>query len=90
MRIYGPSGSMAMRDLFALRNEITTRIAVALKQELIAAEAARPTDRPDVLEHILRAHAAYAKPVSRDRMLRASGCWGGHRRSTRIPPKRKA
>jgi TolB-like protein/DNA-binding winged helix-turn-helix (wHTH) protein len=54
-------------DLFALRNEITTRIAVALKQELIAAEAARRTDRPDVLEYILRARAAYAKPVSRDR-----------------------
>jgi adenylate cyclase len=54
-------------DLFALRNEITTRITVALKQELIAAEAARRTDRPDVLDYILRARAAYAKPVSRER-----------------------
>jgi adenylate cyclase len=54
-------------DLFALQNEITTRIAVALNQELIAAEAARQTERPDVLEYILRARAAYAKPVSRER-----------------------
>ena len=39
-------------DLFALQNEITTRIAVALHQELIAAEAARETERPDVQEYI--------------------------------------
>jgi TolB-like protein/Tfp pilus assembly protein PilF len=54
-------------DLFALQNEITTRIAVALNQELIAAEAARRTERPDVLEYLLRARAAYAKPISRER-----------------------
>jgi adenylate cyclase len=54
-------------DLFALQNEITARIAVALNQELIAAEAARRTERPDVLEYILRARAAYAKPISRER-----------------------
>jgi len=54
-------------DLFALQNEITTRIAVALNQELIAAEAARRSERPDVLEYILRARAAYAKPISRER-----------------------
>jgi TolB-like protein/Tfp pilus assembly protein PilF len=54
-------------DLFALQNEITTRIAVALNQELIEAEAARRTERPDVLEYILRARAAYAKPTSRER-----------------------
>jgi adenylate cyclase len=56
-----------MSDLFALQNEITARIAVALNQELIAAEAARRTERPDVLEYILRARAAYAKPISRER-----------------------
>jgi adenylate cyclase len=54
-------------DVFALQNEITTRIAVALNQELIAAEAARRTEHPDVLEYILRARAAYAKPISRER-----------------------
>jgi adenylate cyclase len=55
------------RDLFDLQNEVTTRIAVALKLELVAAEAARRAERPDVLEYILRARAAYAKPPSRDR-----------------------
>jgi adenylate cyclase len=54
-------------DLFALQNEITTRIAVSLNQELIAAEVARRTERPDVLEYILRARAAYAAPISRER-----------------------
>ena len=54
-------------DLFALQNEVTTRIAVALDQELIAAEAACRTERPDVLEYILRVRAAYAKPISRER-----------------------
>jgi TolB-like protein len=39
-----------MGDLFALQNEITGRIAVALNLELLAMEAARPTDRPDALE----------------------------------------
>jgi hypothetical protein len=41
-------------DLFALQNEITTRIAVALNLELIAAEAARPTENPDALDYLLR------------------------------------
>ncbi|MBV9377103.1 MAG: winged helix-turn-helix domain-containing protein [Alphaproteobacteria bacterium] len=54
-------------DLFALQNEISTRIAVALNQELTATEAARRTERPDVLDYILRARAAYGKPISRER-----------------------
>ena len=49
-------------DLFALQNEITSRIAVALNLELLSAEAARPTERPDVLEYILRGRAAWNKP----------------------------
>jgi TolB-like protein len=53
-------------DLFALQNEITSRIAVALDLELLSAEAARPTERPDVLEYILRGRAAWNKPPSRD------------------------
>jgi len=44
-----------MGDLFALQTEITSRIAVALGYELLSAEAARPTERPDVLDYILRA-----------------------------------
>jgi TolB-like protein len=54
-------------DLFALQDEITSRIAVALNLELVAAEAARPTEHPDALDYILRARAAYEKPLSRDR-----------------------
>jgi adenylate cyclase len=53
-------------DLFALQNEITSRIAVALNLELLSAEAARPTDRPDVLEYILRGRAAWNRPPARD------------------------
>src|SRR5271170_5787204 len=54
------------RDLVALQDEITTRIAVGLNLELTAAEAARRTERPDVLEYILRARAAAGRPPSRD------------------------
>jgi TolB-like protein len=46
-------------DLFALQNEITSRIAVALNVELVGAEAARPTVQPDALDCILRARALY-------------------------------
>jgi TolB-like protein/DNA-binding winged helix-turn-helix (wHTH) protein len=53
-------------DLFALQNEITSRIATALGVELIAAEAARPTDNPDAVDYILRGRAAGLKPNSRD------------------------
>ena len=53
-------------DLFALQDEITSRIAVALNLELIAAEAARPTERPDAMDHILRGRAALYKPPARD------------------------
>jgi TolB-like protein len=53
-------------DLFALQDEITSRIAVALNLELIGAEAARPTHHPDAMDYILRARAAAAKPPSRD------------------------
>jgi TolB-like protein len=53
-------------DLFALQDEITTRIAVALNLELIGAEAARPTEHPDALDYILRARAARLKPPTRE------------------------
>jgi len=54
-------------DLFTLQREITGQIAVTLSMELLSAEAARPTDNPDVLEYILRARAAFLKPSSRGR-----------------------
>jgi TolB-like protein/DNA-binding winged helix-turn-helix (wHTH) protein/Flp pilus assembly protein TadD len=49
-------------ELFTLQNDITSRIAVALNLELIGAEAARPTERSDALNYILRARAAMLKP----------------------------
>jgi adenylate cyclase len=53
-------------DLFALQNEITSRLANALGVELIAAEAARPTEHPDALDYILRGRAAWNKGPTRD------------------------
>jgi TolB-like protein/DNA-binding winged helix-turn-helix (wHTH) protein len=60
-------------DLFALQNEITSRIAVALNLEMIAAEAARPTDNPDAFDYILRGRAARNKVPSRDNYAQAIG-----------------
>ena len=54
-------------DLFALQDEITTRIAVALNIELINREAARPTENPDAFDYVLRGRRATdAKPRTRD------------------------
>jgi TolB-like protein len=53
-------------DLFALQNEITGRIASELNIELIAAEAARPTDNPEALDYIFRGRAVRLRPNSRD------------------------
>ncbi len=60
-------------DLFALQNEITSRIAVALDIELIGAEAARPTERPDALDYILRGRAASWKSPTPDKYAEAIG-----------------
>jgi adenylate cyclase len=46
-----------MGDLFALQDEITSRIAVALNLELVTAEAGRATGHPDALDYILRGRA---------------------------------
>lgn len=46
-------------DLFKLQDEVTSRIAVALNLEMVAAEAARPADNPDALDYILRGRAAF-------------------------------
>jgi TolB-like protein len=55
-----------MGDLFALQDEITRRIAVALHAELLNAEAARASDHPDVLDYILRARAIMWRQRSRE------------------------
>jgi TolB-like protein/class 3 adenylate cyclase/Flp pilus assembly protein TadD len=60
-------------DLFALQDEITSRIAIALGVELLSAEAARPTERPDVQDFILRARAEWNNLPSRDNYLRVIG-----------------
>jgi adenylate cyclase len=53
-------------DLFVLQNEITSRLAIALGVELIAAEVARPTEHPDALDYILRGRAVLLKPRTPD------------------------
>jgi class 3 adenylate cyclase/TolB-like protein len=53
-------------DLFSLQNEITSQLANALGVELIAAEAARPTEHPDALDYILRGRAVLLKPRTPD------------------------
>jgi TolB-like protein/class 3 adenylate cyclase/Tfp pilus assembly protein PilF len=55
-----------MSGLFALQDEITARIGNTLGLALIAAEAARPSERPDALDYILRGRAAASKPTSPD------------------------
>ena len=60
-------------DLFALQNQITSRIANALNIELIRAEAAWPTDHPDALDYIFRGRATLAKPPSRESYTEAIG-----------------
>jgi adenylate cyclase len=53
-------------DLFAVQNEITSGIAVALNVALIGAEATRPTANPDALDYILRGRAVLSRPQSPD------------------------
>jgi len=53
-------------DLFALQDEITSRIAVALDLELVGAEASRPIEHPDTRDYILRGRAVRLKPPSRE------------------------
>jgi TolB-like protein len=54
-------------DLFALQDEVTSRIAIALNVELVGAAAGKPTEHPDALDYILRGRAAAAGPPSRER-----------------------
>jgi adenylate cyclase len=57
----------ATGDLFALQNEITSRIAVALNVEVLAAEVARASENnPDALDYILQGRAALAQPPGLD------------------------
>src|SRR5262249_13783190 len=53
-------------DLFAVQDEITTRIAVALNVELIGAEATRQTGHLIALDYIFRGHALALTPGARE------------------------
>jgi TolB-like protein/class 3 adenylate cyclase len=53
-------------ELFALQDEITSRIAIALSLELMKAEAARPAENPDAMDYIFRARAIRAKSAARE------------------------
>jgi len=56
-----------MRDLFALQDEVVSRIAIALNVELISAEAARRADNADALDCMLRGRALSLKPPGREK-----------------------
>jgi adenylate cyclase len=60
-----------MSNLFALQNEITSRIGIALNLALIRAEAARPTANPDAVDYIFRGRAALSKRHTRDSNAKA-------------------
>jgi tetratricopeptide (TPR) repeat protein len=62
-----------MADLLGLQDDITRWIANALGVEMIAAEAARPTEHPDALDYILRGRAAFSTQPSRDSYPQAIG-----------------
>ena len=56
-------------DLFELGNEITGQIANSLGVTLIRAEANRPTDNPDAVDHLFRGRAALNESASRGRWV---------------------
>jgi TolB-like protein/class 3 adenylate cyclase len=58
-------------DVFALQNEITSRLARALNLQLVIAEATRLTANPDARDYILRGRATYYLPVTRNRRAEA-------------------
>jgi TolB-like protein/DNA-binding winged helix-turn-helix (wHTH) protein len=58
-------------DLLAVQSEITGRIANALTLKLVASEAARSTEHPDVLDHIFRGRAAIYRPATRQNFAEA-------------------
>jgi adenylate cyclase len=53
-------------DLFALQDQITRRIAVALDLELVDVEASRQIEAPDSRDYTLRGRAARLRPPSRE------------------------
>jgi len=62
-----------VRDLISLQSEIAGSIANALDVRLVKAEAARPAEHPDVLDHILRGRALWFSPHSRENYEKVIG-----------------
>ena len=60
-------------DRFAVQSEITSRIAIALNAELIGAEAARPMERPDALNYLMRGRASLWKSPTAESNAEAVG-----------------
>jgi TolB-like protein/Flp pilus assembly protein TadD len=58
-------------DLFALQDEVTSRIAIALNLELVTAEVGRTPEHRDALDHTLRGRAVRNKPSTRDNYAEA-------------------
>jgi len=52
------------RDLLAVQNEITSRIAHTLHLELVGAEAARPIEDPDATDYILRGESGIVQSAN--------------------------
>ena len=77
-------------DLFALQDEIVSRLANALGVELIAAEVSRPAEHPDTLDYILRGRAALLKPRTPDIYREAINLSSAHWRSIRNPSRQRA
>ena len=77
-------------DLFALQDEVTSRIANTLDAELIAREAARPTEHPDALDCILRGRAVLLKPSTPDTYIEQSVSSSMHCSSNRDLSRHRA
>ena len=58
-------------ELFALQDDVTSRIAVALNLELINAELARQPEHPGALDYIFRGRAVLFKAPTRESYLRS-------------------
>jgi adenylate cyclase len=78
-----------MGDLFAVQNEITTQIKLALNLAMISAEATRPTSNPNAQDYIFRGRAALSKPRRVTTSLRRLACSSAHWRSIPIQPRRR-
>jgi adenylate cyclase len=71
VHIWAERFDLYAEDLFWLQDEVTSRIAVALDLELVDAEAARPSARPDALDYILRGRSTYNRASTRESLAQA-------------------